>query len=237
MEYKKFKVSTFSLKIKLPQEPDTAFDNIIKNLAEARFKMKVLSNFSAEMKKVERIIPRLLFQDEEGEANMSLSKEGLELDIGIGRLRRESMIKMTTSKSEEEEKDYFSETSLRELNSEINYIIGLIIGQAGSTKKLQIEGDIELEMSDTEFLLNHLLAKKVLLSKTYDTHLVGLQFKTSEELWDGKADLDFRLLQEKDYASGEVYFSFEHSSSINLYDMVYRLADSFNNMLALVENK
>ena len=227
-----FELIVLTVDIKLPLEQEDALDKIVNRLAEVSLKLKTVSEISLAYKTLRQAIPRMTFNDDE--FSMQLQKDELQISIGDEGSRRFDL-----GRSPEQVKDAlkkaFDKTNLTQISSEVNYVLGLILGQIKTTKKPTVTGTVVLESSSIQFNFNHLLNRKIIPGKTSETILNGVQFVCSEEMWDRNVETRYRFMQSKDKAIARILFSFELSSPLDLSLLTYTLVDKLNNTFKQIE--
>jgi len=216
-----YNIGSFSLTIKLPRRQENTFERIIKQLSEAHLKLKVISDLQ-----VNRLgdLPRLVLRDKSNIVTILLGEALLRIII------RRSHLLGDTIKDQESELDVFSEVQLTQISSEANYIVGSLTSQLQSAEKPLLEGNIELEDSK-KYTFDHLVKEQEFkVIDRFNPTVTAIQLSTVEDLWGLKIKSYYEYVQEKERAEGSISFSYELSSPLDLYTILYTFVSKYNNI-------
>lgn len=220
-----YKIGSFTLSIKLPSRKENSFERIIKQLSEAYFKLKVVSDF--QIRRPDEL-PRLVLRNKFNTVTIFLGEARISINI-----RRSSLlsVRADTMKDQVHEMDVFSEVQLTQISSETNYIVGILTGQLQSGEKPLLEGNIELEYSK-KYTFDHLVKREEFkVSDRFNPTVTAIQLSTVEDLWGLKIRSYYEYVQEKEPAEGSIRFFYDLSSPLDLYRMLYTFVDKYNNIM------
>jgi hypothetical protein len=213
----KFDITSFDIDL-LYKLPETHFNKLINKLSDAQISLKPFTEQNFNLKDLSSLFPAMTWYNEDRSVRVELTTTRLTVNIGPkGRIRTDPI------------KNMFSKESLLKVSNDVNFVVGLLLGQIQPSELPSIEGFLSFSSKNAKLDFNHLL-NDVIDKSIKDSHLIGIDLQRSEDLWGSPSLLTYSYMQRDNVANGRLSFSLKQNLPINLYDLIEELHIRFENI-------